>query len=221
MPLFLAVSRHPRFSCGSSAARLLTTSRCVIVTLFSATLVLADPAEMIFPGETWEEATPESQGIDTEKLERAIARLESETGRDGARELVVIRNGRLIWKGDNIDHVHGIWSCTKSFTSTVLGLLIEDGKCTLDTRAASFLPALKSHYSDVTFRHFTTMTSGYRAIGDEATGGYTHGPSATPFTPDPKPLFEPGSAYAYWDSAMNEFANGLTRVAGEELDVFF
>ena len=167
------------------------------------------------------ETTPEAQGLDSAKLKAAIAHLEAHTGRDGARELVVVRHGRMIWKGDNIDHVHGIWSCTKSFTSTVLGLLIEDGKCSLDTRAASVLPAMRPQYPDVTLRHFTTMTAGYRAAGDETTGAYTHGPSATPFNPGPEPLFAPATAYAYWDSAMNQFGNALTRLAGEPLDALF
>src|SRR5262245_16025494 len=81
-----------------------------------------DGSEMVFPGTNWIEATPESQGLDAAKLKKAIAHLEAHTGKDGARELVVIRNGRMVWKGDNIDHVHGVWSCTKSFTSTLLGL---------------------------------------------------------------------------------------------------
>jgi CubicO group peptidase (beta-lactamase class C family) len=177
--------------------------------------------DMIFPGADWIEAKPESQGLDAAKLNDAIAHLVGHTGRDGARELVVIRNGRLVWKGDNIDHMHGIWSCTKSFTSTVLGLLIDDGKASLDTRAASVLPALKSYYPSVTLRHFSTMTSGYRAVGDETSGGYTHGPSGTPFEPNPAPLFASGSSYAYWDSAMNQFGNVLTRIAGEPLDQLF
>ena len=63
--------------------------------------------------------------------------------------------------------VHGIWSCTKSFTSTVLGLLVDDKKCSLDTKAATIVPELKTLYPDVTLRHFTTMTSGYRAEGDD------------------------------------------------------
>jgi CubicO group peptidase (beta-lactamase class C family) len=194
----------------------------VLAAFFAATLCGAVAAsDMAFPGATWEEATPQSQGIDPEKLKRAIAHLEAHTGKDGARELVIIKNGRLIWKGDNIDHVHGIWSCTKSFTSTVLGLLIEDGKCALDTRAAFVLPVMREHYPKVTLRHFTTMTSGYRAVGDETTGSYTHGPSATPFQPNAEPLFVPGTAYAYWDSAMNQIGNVLTRLAGEPLDALF
>lgn len=181
----------------------------------------ASAGTMISPGAAWVEATPVSQQMDSAKLRDAVAFLKANSGRDGARELVIIRNGRLIWKGDNIDHVHGIWSCTKSFTSTVLGLLIAGGKCSLDTRVAGILPELQTHYGDVTLRQFTTMTSGYRAEGDETDGGYTHGPSATPFKPNASPLFAPGLAYAYWDSAMNELALALTRLAGEPLDTYF
>jgi CubicO group peptidase (beta-lactamase class C family) len=186
-----------------------------------ATLPLC-AAEMAFPGADWKESAPESQQIDAMKLTAAIEFLKAKAGSDGVRELVIIRNGHLIWKGDNIDKVHGIWSATKSFTSTVLGLLIEDGKCTLDTRAAAIHPELAAHYSGVTLRHFTTMTSGYRAVGDEPRGSYRHGPSGTPFQPDAQPLFTPpGSQYAYWDSAMNEFALVLTRAAGEPLETLF
>lgn len=201
----------------------------LIIPLLVLTAILGNPfsaaaaslPDMVFPGATWEEATPESQGLDSAKLKKAVAYLEANTGRDGARELVIIRNGRMVWHGDNIDHVHGIWSCTKSFTSTVLGLLVADGKCGLETRAASVVSSMREHYPAVTLRHFTTMTSGYRALGDETTGSYTHGPSGTPFAPHPQPLFEPGTAYAYWDSAMNQFAHALTCIAGEPLDVFF
>jgi CubicO group peptidase (beta-lactamase class C family) len=66
------------------------------------------------------------------------------------------------------------------------------------------------------------MTSGYRAVGDEPRGTYTHGPSKTPFVPSPVPLFvPPGSRHAYWDSAMNEFAQVLTRIAGEPIEELF
>jgi CubicO group peptidase (beta-lactamase class C family) len=111
---------------------------------------------------------------------------------------------------------------TKSFVSTVLGLLVEDGKARLDAKVATVLPSLAAAYPDVTFRHLTTMTSGYRAEGDTPIGSYTWGPSPTPFTPSTTPLFTPpGSKYAYWDSAMNQLAHALTRIAGEPLAALF
>jgi CubicO group peptidase (beta-lactamase class C family) len=110
---------------------------------------------------------------------------------------------------------------TKSFTSTCLGLLIDEGKCTIDTLAHEHVPAMKALYPSVQLRHFTTMTSGYRAEGDSTSGSYTHGPSSTPFQPA-EPLFTPpGSHYAYWDSAMNQFANVLTQIAQEPLIDYF
>lgn len=177
---------------------------------------------MIFPGQDWEEAAPPSQGIDPAMLDRAVRYLEQNAGRDGVNELIVVRNGYLIWKGSDVDKVHGVWSMTKSFTSTVCGLLIEDGKAALHTPAMEHVSTLAETYPDVTLRHFTTMTSGYRAVGDEPRGTYLHGPSLTPFTPSESPLFSPpGFKYAYWDSAMNQFGNVLTRIAQEPLRALF
>jgi CubicO group peptidase (beta-lactamase class C family) len=80
--------------------------------------------------------------------------------------LLVIRNGFQIYGGENIDSVHNIWSCSKTFTSNVLGLLVDDEKVKLDDRPVEYEPLLEQFYDEVRFRHFTTMTSGYSAAGD-------------------------------------------------------
>ncbi len=126
---------------------------------------------------------------------------------------------KKIFKGPEADIAQNVWSCTKTFTSIVLGLLIAEGKCSLDSKVSDFLPELKDHYPELTFRHFATHTSGYKAAGDKTAGG--HGQSSTPFTPSSDPLFAPGSAFKYWDSAMNVFAKALTMVAGEPLEDYF
>jgi CubicO group peptidase (beta-lactamase class C family) len=178
--------------------------------------------DLVFPGKDWTRATPESQGISSGKLNAAIEYLKTQAGRDGVNELICVRNGRLVWQGTNIDHVHGVWSCTKVFTSTVLGLLIDDARCTLDAPVKKVVPELAEYYPTVAWRHFVSMTSGYRAEGDEPQGSYTHGPSSTPFRPNPTALFSPpGSRYAYWDSAMNELGLALARLAGESMESLF
>jgi len=188
---------------------------------FEGDAVLLLTRKVVFPGKQWLQATPESQGVDSAKLEAAVEYLRQNSGPNGVNELVIVRDGYMVWKGSNIDKVHGIWSCTKSFTSTVLGLLIEEGKATLDTPVRDHVPAMATAYPAVTLRHFTTMTSGYRADKDEPRGGYRHGPSPTPFDPCNAPLFAPGTQYAYWDSAMNQFGNVLTRIAGEPIEALF
>ncbi|MCP5115380.1 MAG: hypothetical protein GY953_31515, partial [bacterium] len=78
------------------------------------------PPAMIFPESDWVEAAPESQAVDPAGLAAAVTYLERNAPRDGVRELIVVRNGRLIWKGTGVDKVHGVWSITKAFTSAVL-----------------------------------------------------------------------------------------------------
>jgi len=200
---------------------LATCSFSLMVVPFDRPAVAAS-LTMVFPDQRWQETEPEAQGVDSAKLKAAVSYLKDNSGPDGVKELVIIRNGRMIWKGADIDKMHGVWSLTKSFTSTALGLLIDDNKATLDTLAKDYVPSMAAVYSDVTLRHFTTMTSGYYAVGDKSSGGYKHGPSRTPFKPAPTPLFKPpGSRYAYWDSAMNQFANVLTRIANEPIEALF
>jgi len=200
---------------------LITYSFCFMIVPLHRAAVAAS-ATMTFPEKRWQETKPEAQGVDSTKLKAAVSYLKDNSGPDSVKELVIIRNGSMIWKGADIDKMHGVWSLTKSFTSTVLGLLIEDDKATLDTPAKDYVPSMAEVYPDITLRHFTTMTSGYYAVGDKTSGGYKHGPSRTPFKPAPTPLFKPpGSRYAYWDSAMNQFANVLTRIADEPIEDLF
>ncbi|HSJ03906.1 MAG TPA: nucleoside hydrolase-like domain-containing protein, partial [Verrucomicrobium sp.] len=181
----------------------------------------APEAASVFPKADWEVSTPEVQGLEPKGLEEAVQFLDASVGADGAGELMIVRHGRVVWKGTNVDKVHGTWSLTKTFTSTALGLLIDDGRCTLDTPVSKVLPEMRTRFPGLKLRNFATMTSGYRAEGDETTGNYKHGPSKTPFVPG-EPLFTPpGSQYAYWDSAMNQFGHGLTVLAKRPLADLF
>ena len=111
---------------------------------------------------------------------------------------------------------HNIWSCSKSFTSTVLGLMISEGKLKLNDLVHPYEPLLKEKYSQVTFRHFTSMTSGYNAIGDSRWNENSKDWSWTPYSPG-EPLFEPGTQYAYWDEAMMMLGRAITRTLDQTM----
>ncbi len=169
---------------------------------------------MVFPGANWTEATPVSQGVDTLKLYAAMSYL---AGYCDITRAVVIRNGYLIWKGSDIyTKNNGIASATKSFTSTILGLLIDSGKCTLNTLAKNYVSGLTTLYPDVKLRHFATMTSGYDAVGSGGSSGWSN-----TWWDMTTPLFSPGTKFTYWDSAMDQFANVMTRIAGELIEDLF
>ena len=177
---------------------------------------------MVFPGKDWVQASPESQGLEPAKLKAAMDYLErglSDHG--GAGTVFIVRNGYAIWQGPESDREFQIYSATKSFTSTVLGLLIEDGKVSLNTFAKDVEPALAGQCPAVTLRHFATMTSGYDSVG----GSYEFDREGRDDSWDPgppaAPIFPPGTRFRYWDDAMMQFGNVLTKVAGQPLDQLF
>ncbi len=170
-----------------------------------------------FPGADWEETAPEAQGVHSAKLKSAVEFLKNNTPRDGVKRLVVVRNGRIIWKGDQAERRQRVWSVTKAFTSTAHGLLIDDGKCTLETLAKDYNPKLAKHYPAVTLRHLATMTSGIDAVGGsydcDAEGRCDRNALADPLPP----FFQPGTKYQYWDEATQQYGFVLTKIAGEPL----
>ncbi len=175
------------------------------------------PPNTVFPAKDWAKAAPTEVGIDSTMLADALGYLASHCKADGLEETMIIRHGRVAWAGDSIAKVHDIWSCTKSFTSTAVGLLVADGKIDLDQPVADHEPRLKERYPNASYRHFLTMTSGYDAVGNSRWGEPSEDWSKTPFTPAP-PLFKPGTAYAYWDEAMIMLGRAVTNAAGTSLE---
>jgi CubicO group peptidase (beta-lactamase class C family) len=169
--------------------------------LFSGLLLLftttGGPAraanDTVFPGASWEQATPESQGVDSAKLQAAEEYLREAAGRQGVNRLVIVRNGRMIWRGPESQKVQGIWSITKAFTSTAQGLLIEDGKCTLETLAKDYDPALARYYPKVTLRHFATMAAGLDGVGGSYDFDDRHRGAQNALVEPLAPFFPPGT----------------------------
>ncbi len=179
--------------------------------------------QTVFPDAEWEKRTPETQGIDSVKLRKALEYMKSRCGKNGISEVMIVRNGYVIWQGDKILRKHSIASAGKTFTSTALGLLIDKRKCSLDSRAAEFIPELAENYPDVALKHFAMMTSGYDAVGlHTASTKHQHNVGKTgdwgpnPYDAGP-PLFAPGEKFCYHDEAMFMFGRVLTAIAGQSL----
>ncbi|OHB74267.1 MAG: hypothetical protein A2Z25_03180 [Planctomycetes bacterium RBG_16_55_9] len=181
-------------------------------------LRLPPAKEMVFPGAVWEQASPESQSVDSAKLAAAVDYLREHAGSNGVKRLIIVRNGRAIWQGPEVDRRQRVWSVTKAFTSTAHGLLIEDGKCTLDTLAWRYNPKdLAVHYPNVTLRHFATMTSGYDGVGGSYDFDEKRRGDQNAFVGPQPPFFAPGTKYQYWDEATQQYGYVLTQIAGEPL----
>lgn len=175
---------------------------------------------VVFPGETWEERLPEELGVDSHKLQQALDYLKGESGEDGLEEVFIVRKGYVIYQGDSIYKKHNIYSSSKSFTSSVLGLLSDFDIAHTYTKAAEIDPEMETLYPDAKLRHFASMTSGYSGMGVSRWNEPSEDWSWTPYAID-EPLFEPGSAYAYWDEAQMMFGRLLTMKAQKTLKEVF
>ena len=90
-----------------------------------------------------EKATPESQGVSSSAIIGWIDACEREL--DALHGFVIVRHGRVIAEGswapyDTLNRTHMLYSHSKSFTSTAIGFLVDDGKLDLDARVLSFFP---------------------------------------------------------------------------------
>lgn len=183
----------------------------------------------VFPGEIWQTAMPDGQGLKPEAFEEAINYLNANSGGAGTAETVVIRNGYLLWKGQNADRVHELYSCTKTFTSTVLGLLEKDGVLKADDNAVDYYPELDDtypEYAKIKLSHLASMTSGY----DGAMGGgwnfyqtdrETHHRHVLAYTAPGPPMFVAGASFQYHDPAVHLLGYILTKMSGESLETIF
>jgi CubicO group peptidase (beta-lactamase class C family) len=177
----------------------------------------ADPA-----AHGWEVARPENIGMNAARLNEAITAFENASPHDKAEKLIIVHDGELVHAGPQSHIAQGAYSITKTFLSTVFGLLYDDGKFQPDLPVADALPELKPVFETATFGQFLSMTSGYMAVDDDRpVNAYVHGPTRTPFWPAIRAQSAPGTTYSYWDSAPTLLALAGTRLAGEPLvDLF-
>jgi CubicO group peptidase (beta-lactamase class C family) len=174
-------------------------------------------AQTVFPGKDWQEVIPESQGLDAAKLKAAVDYMDASFGDQGAKELVIIRNGYLVWKGPRCDAYHNVWSATKNFTSTVLGLLVADGKCRLDDLAVRYLPHLADQYpvyAKIKLRHLASMSSGYKGEVVHVSPEQPWGEPINYLKPKP-PDYTPAARVEYQDHQVFVLGAILTKLAGQ------
>ncbi len=214
--------KSPRLA--AAATRALSTTRRIVLAGAAVGVtfpLLGAPAR--FPGADWEIVAPEAVGVDAARLKAAVDYLDATWGRDGARELFLVRHGRALWVGPDADASHTIFSCTKTFTSAVLGLLVDDGKCALDDLAVKHRPELDDQhplYGRIRLRHLASMCGGYRGEVVDKRPDQPWGDVMKYLNPR-EPYFEAGTHVQYNDHDVFVLGRILTGLAGEPLrDVF-
>ena len=113
-------------------------------------------------------ATPESQGISSRAIDNFVAAVDREAL--GLHSLMLLRHGRVVaegwWEPYRSRTPHMLFSLSKSFTSTAVGLLVAEGRLSVDDFVLQFFageaPARPSaNLRAMRVRHLLTMNTGH------------------------------------------------------------
>lgn len=186
-----------------------------------------------WPGETWERSTPEAQGIDSKRL-LALLKIVKPDKLD-IHSMVIIRNGKLVAdfyrEPYEKDMLHLTYSSTKSFTSTLIGIAIDQHLIgSINDSVFTYLPEYKGSdplMAEMTIEDLLTMRSGvcwteeYNAITQSSTYRmmYRNDDWLEYFFSQPMDS-APGELFVYNDGNSHVLSEILSRVTGGNVRKF-
>lgn len=186
--------------------------------------------EPIANGDKWLISTPELEGIDRAKLEEAYSLMYSDHRFLMARSMLVIRNGRLVAEAypndlSDRDKTANIQSCTKSFTSILIGVAIQNGvDISVDDKLYSIYPDIFDEdirKREITIKDALTMQTGLEFNNDENTLQlYQNESNSTEFVLSFPYRDPPGTTMNYNDGAPHLISKALEVKTGKTLSEY-
>jgi len=172
-----------------------------------------------FPDTDWTATTPENQSMSSTVLDDMMQFIED----SGApiHGLVITRNGYIVeekyWSYYTETSTHHIFSCTKSFTSTLIGIAIKEGFIdNVSQKVLDFFPEMTIENMDarkeaMTLEHVLTMTTGldwneWNNTYDDPTNMYNQmfdSPNPIQFFLNLPSVYNPGEHWVYTTGASH------------------
>ena len=113
-------------------------------------------------------STPEAQGVSSAGVRAYLEAADREV--KSMHSFMLVRHGHVVaeawWKPQTPETAHQLWSLSKSFTSTAVGLAVADGKLKLEDPVLKFFPdeapaEVSDHLRAMTVKDLLTMTCGH------------------------------------------------------------
>lgn len=113
-------------------------------------------------------SSPERQGIDSAAILQFVEALESQI--HDIHSFMLLRHGSVVaegwWSPYGPEHPHMLFSLSKSFTATAVGLALSEGRFSIDDRVQSFFPdempaEVNDFLAAMSVRHLLSMSSGH------------------------------------------------------------
>ena len=163
-------------------------------------------------------STPEAQGVSSSAISNFLGAAAAQ-GLE-LHSLMLVRHGSVVaegwWHPYRADAVHLLYSLSKSFTATAVGLAVAEERLSVNDSLSKFFPEVTyEHLQKMTVRHLLNMASGhledtFEQIAEQG-DDWVQNFLALP------PEREPGTVFAYNQGATITLAAILQRVTGEGL----
>jgi len=187
--------------------------------LSSALLALAllAPAAARAAGAPLPRSTPEAQGISSQAVLDFVTAEDHKV--NTLHSVMVVRHGQVIaegwWRPEAADKPHVLWSLSKSFNATAVGLAIAEGKLRLEDPVLKFFPkeapaSPSDNLKAMTVRDLLTMSCGHE-VEPRMIGGT---PSIATFLAHPVPHV-PGTHFQYNTMGSYTLSAIVTKVTGQ------
>jgi CubicO group peptidase (beta-lactamase class C family) len=182
-------------------------------------------ADVVWPAAAWETSAPEAQGVDPGRL----ARLVDAVGSYKQDSLLVIRHGRIVldayWAPYRAGIRHDLRSVTKSVTSTLVGVAVQQGvldsvnRPVVDVFADRTIANLDDAKRAITVQHVLDMASGLAwkeaaYTPDEAVMQMYRSADRTGFVLDRASANPPGSRFYYSSGDSLLLSAAITKLTG-------
>jgi len=178
----------------------------------------------------WEISTPQEEGFNSEDIYSIYQKVYSEDWYPAIHSLLIIRNGKLVAEAycrdkEEINLFHHIQSASKSITSLLTGIAIDQGLITsVDMPVYHFIPEYFDsdvRKRDITIHHTLTMETGLDFDNDTHTAELFNGTgSSLEFVLHKKLIFLPGSDWYYGDGNPQLLSGIIQRVSGKTEEAF-
>ncbi len=164
-------------------------------------------------------ATPEVEGVSSEGL---LAFLDAfDDTEHELHSVMLLRHGKVVaegwWAPYGAELTHTMYSASKTFTATAIGIAAGEGLLTVDDAVVSFFPdqlpdPMPPHLADLTVKHLLTMTVGHDPDPTRAIVG-AHDDWVKAFLATGI-VEEPGSTFLYNSMATYMLSAIVTKVTG-------
>ncbi len=164
---------------------------------------------------------PESEGVSTSGIIDFLNAADT-AGRVELHSFMFLRHGKVIaegwWKPYGPDYKHLLYSASKTFTATAIGLAVSENRLKLSDKVVSFFPysladTLSDYIKELTVQNLLTMSVGQepepRSMGNN--GDWINTFLST------KPKHKPGTVFMYNNMATFMLSAIIQQVTGQTL----